>query len=725
MKEIEVNGEILAFPDEMSDDDIKGVLRKKFPAPQQEPASKNPLLGGAGAFASGVNRMSTAGILGIPGDTALNLAELTKAGLGYGYSKLTGKPVPSALETADRSTIPLSSAWFEKQISKVPGGETVLTSDAAEYPGMHAAGQAAGGAVFARNPRAAINPGDLKRAAVIGGITGLTGQKTAEATGSDEAGILANLLTPIGLSQAGNVSRLRPSALRIFDPAHKQAEIALRPYTPQQIKEGIERQRNAAALGNPIESSQALGGGGRLMELENYFYDSPDAPKAALQRAQERPQRAAALANRIVGSMGRADLSLDRANRIESAAEAGLAMPKTVARQQAQPYYDALRRERPQLPEDVRWKLAGDLDALNKQIGLLEESYAGRAVSDVAKTATKDSVILQPTKGKVPFRRAEGDIYELDNYLKEISGRIQKLDGLGADAKQSVERAGLTPALTTIKKALVDNSPTLKQAKNTYSEVRTALEGTVRATGIADIARRSDADAIVKPAAKWSVLEQLLKRQQAPEDLKRANQILSRSDPDAVAQLTRNVLHDATAKHFDGVENDVSAPMKFAREVKKTPNILTAIEITAARNGAKDPASVAKGFSVALDVLEASGLPSGRPGGGNVGQQSSNMSAEKSGATFAFGNQLARNSVVLRNIRNVLNKYEIQQLNGAISSPDSLAKLQELAGLKSTSERARQLVREIMQPAGDIQQMTLGGLLPVNLEQPRSLLPTE
>jgi hypothetical protein len=61
------------------------------------------------AGTAGFNR-GVAGILGVPGDFAANLIDLTKAGLGYGYSKLSGNPVPSALEvSSDRASQPLTS----------------------------------------------------------------------------------------------------------------------------------------------------------------------------------------------------------------------------------------------------------------------------------------------------------------------------------------------------------------------------------------------------------------------------------------------------------------------------------------------------------------------------------------------------------------------------------------------------------------------------------------
>jgi hypothetical protein len=81
---------------------------------------------------------------------------------------------------------------------------------------------------------------------------------------------------------------------------------------------------------------------------------------------------------------------------------------------------------------------------------------------------------------------------------------------------------------------------------------------------------------------------------------------------------------------------------------------------------------------------------------------------------------------VLRNIQAALNKQEILQLSKVIDRPDSVAALKELAGLEPTSARAKQLVRDMLKPSDDVQELTLRGLLPIAVEpERRGLLQVE
>jgi len=57
-------------------------------------------------------------LAGLVPDTAINTYNLGKAGLGYGYSKLTGKPVPDALQV-NQDVSPVGG-WISRQLDKSP-----------------------------------------------------------------------------------------------------------------------------------------------------------------------------------------------------------------------------------------------------------------------------------------------------------------------------------------------------------------------------------------------------------------------------------------------------------------------------------------------------------------------------------------------------------------------------------------------------------------------------
>lgn len=668
-----------------------------------EPMVAKPKGGPATAIASGVNKGVLSYIPGMLGDTLLNASELVKAGLGVGYHELTGKGIPRALESvSDRSSIPLTSDWFQKLINSTKTGRDVIEAGSEQYPALHAGGTAVGASLLG-----------AKSAPVKVGTTafssGAASQKVGEKTGSKEAALLTALGIPAVTGVAYNVVRDIPKLL--LSPAPRQADAALRPYTDAQIKAGIELQKAGEAAKLPLQASQAMGGGGRLVDLENYAMDSPYAPKTMLQRAQSQPQRGAQLSDVTTRYFGKPDTSLSRANQIEAAADSVLEAPRRAASKSVQPLYDLLNRTRPQLPESVRWKLAGELDSLNKKVGLLEQSSAGSAVEDVASKATVKSPIVS-AQG-VNFRRAEGGIYELDNYLKEIRTRIEALSKVNPDAKQLVERAGLSPAASSIRQALVENSSVLAQAKDQYHSVKKALDESIRSTAIPDMSRRFNApDVSTKTAAQWPTLEKLLTRRQSPEDLTRASTYLGKFDKQAVSDVFKSIVRHKFDDVFGKTEHiDDAAPARFAQSVKSLPNLDTAVEITAKANGASNPKLAAAGFKRLLDVIEASGLPKGGPGGGSTPSQIEQRSVGKSAASLLFGHGIARAGTLVRNVQYALNKEEVQLLINTLDSPRSLEKLVQLSKVDKGSQLFNMIVNDLTRPQGDIGQAGLYGTI--------------
>lgn len=102
------------------------------------------------AGASGVDS-GAYDLAGLPMDTATNASNLVKATVGYPYSKLTGKPVPSILEADDPVNVVGTSAWLKAQTRKAGGGNLIdLPADSpSDLVALHAAGEIAGPAPVA------------------------------------------------------------------------------------------------------------------------------------------------------------------------------------------------------------------------------------------------------------------------------------------------------------------------------------------------------------------------------------------------------------------------------------------------------------------------------------------------------------------------------------------------------------------------------------------------
>lgn len=94
-----------------SDADIIKHL-SAFDAPKPATAGQR-----ARAVASG-GWSGVAGFAGLPVDTALNVWDLGKAGIGTAQGLVTGKPPSAAFDPSDRSQYPLSSDWIKNQMNK-------------------------------------------------------------------------------------------------------------------------------------------------------------------------------------------------------------------------------------------------------------------------------------------------------------------------------------------------------------------------------------------------------------------------------------------------------------------------------------------------------------------------------------------------------------------------------------------------------------------------------
>lgn len=652
--------------------------------------SKAPNAGRAAVFAGGFNSA-----LGIPMNIAADAADLLTAATGFAGSKLFGMEPPGLL---NRERVPFTTQWLAANAPSIfnpPGSE--------EHKYVRSAGMGAGGAML--GPQSGGMGPAVARAA-MGATAAPVGHAVADITGVPEAGMLAATVVPFGVGVGQSAWRNRASVLPFIDTAAQQARQSLKPHTQEEIIAAINLQREAQAAGSPISAAQALKSAPRMVALERKVNESQYAPQSMLHDAQQQPARVQALASRASEAVGVKNYSVPRANQIEAAADATMEMPRKMAGAAVQPIYDMLKQSRPQLPEEVRWSLAAKLHKLNEDVGLLEQSSAGGAVGGVSGTVTRPSIVVD--KNGVPFRRAEGGIYELDNYLKELRTRIDRVSSVNPDAKQLVERAGLSPAHSEIRQALVDNSPALAKAKTDYQTIKAIMDSAVRGTGIPDMSRRFNADPTAsKTGASWNTLSKLITKQQGPDDLRAAERMLSEQDKSAFADVTSNLL----AHQLDAAPNTAA----FVKGVRAIPNIETAIELAAKGRGMKNPEKVSRGFMRALDIIEAGTNQRGTIG--SSAGQVEQASAGKFGATVAVGHELARKSAILGKIRDRLERMEVETLIRHMDSPRSLENLVALADSQVGSAQFAKTMRSLLTPSDEAGRMALTSMLPIIYQQ--------
>jgi hypothetical protein len=155
---------------------------------QAEPSGDASLQDRAQAGAAGVNRAVLSNLPGLPVDTALNVADLAKAGYGYVGGKL-GLLKPDQLpQLTDRANIPGSSEWIANKERAAGLGPTIdpnVPTDTASRRAF-AFGQG-GAAAMIGGPAAAA------RNFVGGGISQVLPQVVADAGGSPSSQVLASL----------------------------------------------------------------------------------------------------------------------------------------------------------------------------------------------------------------------------------------------------------------------------------------------------------------------------------------------------------------------------------------------------------------------------------------------------------------------------------------------------------------------------------------------------
>jgi len=195
--------------------------KSRFVPDGQEPTAPDATaLDRVNAVDTGFNA-GLAALAGLPVDTAANIIDLGKAGLGTAYSEITGKAVPKALEVdSDRSDVIGSTAWIRKYLDR-----NAITNTEASRPDdkvsqyLHAGasalpGLALGGAP--NGPKAAAI--DVVEAFGLGTVP----QAVADAGGNEgmqaAAGALAATARPVGAAAVRAVAAKAVPKPRTVDP---------------------------------------------------------------------------------------------------------------------------------------------------------------------------------------------------------------------------------------------------------------------------------------------------------------------------------------------------------------------------------------------------------------------------------------------------------------------------------------------------------------------------
>jgi hypothetical protein len=154
------------------------------PAAPQQTAT-----GAAQAGASGLNA-GAADLLGLPVDTARNVLELGKAGLGFVYHEATGNPIPDALMPNQTPDVG-SSAWIKDKLRSVQGSNAVdVAEDTTANRFIHGATEAVPSSLV--GGEATTVPGAVR--AAVGGVAAGTAQQ-----GAVEAGLPGGWQAAAGL----------------------------------------------------------------------------------------------------------------------------------------------------------------------------------------------------------------------------------------------------------------------------------------------------------------------------------------------------------------------------------------------------------------------------------------------------------------------------------------------------------------------------------------------
>lgn len=258
-------------------------------APKREATATEKAVDSGNAVGTGFWR-GAARLAGLPVDTAQNVIDLGKAGLGVAYREVTGNDIPDALTVdSDRSDVVGSGDWILKQARKTRGGRLMVDPANPEYEGgyLQGAGSSLAGGV--------VGPRSLPQLAHQAGLSiasASAGKAVADLTDNPALAITASL-TPAA-AQLATTQAVR-GAVRGGERGRQQMRQRI-----QDLKNaGVDKPTLGLATGN-----QVIGG------LENLLQNTPGAVgtmgrsrDAAIQGLRDRTANAAETASPVRGSL--------------------------------------------------------------------------------------------------------------------------------------------------------------------------------------------------------------------------------------------------------------------------------------------------------------------------------------------------------------------------------------------------------------------------------------
>jgi hypothetical protein len=253
------------------------------------PAPKQTAAGAGQAVASGLNAGS-ADLLGLPVDTARNVLELGKAGLGFAWHETTGRDIPDALQPLqDRSSDVGSSDWIKAKLRHIEGANAVdVAQDTPTNRVLHGAGEAVPSAFVGGE---ASSVPTAVRAAVGGATAGAAQQGAAEAGAGTVGQAIAGLA---GGAAGARIGAPRAAAPKV-EPTPQPQPQTVKPtvFEPAPTAPGEPPRLN---IGGTSTAHDALKQGTPLPAIE-----APAADPSAVPIASEAEQAARAQTLRDIG----------------------------------------------------------------------------------------------------------------------------------------------------------------------------------------------------------------------------------------------------------------------------------------------------------------------------------------------------------------------------------------------------------------------------------------
>lgn len=155
--------------------DLSGEL---YGAPARAPASA---MDRTRAAAAGVNKGFFSDLMGLPVDTAANVLDLAKAGVGTAYQAISGKTAPDWTLPMDRRHVVGAADWIASKLNDVGLGGAINNPhpDDAVSRVLYTGGRVAGTSM-SPDPRAKLSAGAQLANAGMGAISGLTSGAVGE-----------------------------------------------------------------------------------------------------------------------------------------------------------------------------------------------------------------------------------------------------------------------------------------------------------------------------------------------------------------------------------------------------------------------------------------------------------------------------------------------------------------------------------------------------------------